>query len=799
MIRGMRTIFLLSNGTHVQTSRKYVGRKVKGMNTRRDYTYIGKSCTRVDGYEKVTGKAVYGADFKVANELVAVSLYAPKPHIRILAIDPSEALAMQGVAAVATAADVPGNNEMIGRFPVFADKEAKYAGDVLAVVAAENLTLAKEAVKRITVRYEELPGVWSLEEALNQDAPLVHQDAAQNEMELTRYPLRKGDAAAGFAEAEEIYEGSYRVGFQDQAYIETESIVVLPAPFQHGFEVYGCIQNPYTIRTNVATVLGLPESSIRVVLTAIGGSFGGKDEASMSMAARCAVLSRMTGRPVRMDLTREQSLLESCKRHPFILNYKVGLRSDGTISALQSRLICQGGAYNNKARFSNWRGVVHTAGAYRIENIQADLSGKYTNTIYGGAYRGFSGPQVLFGIETMIDEIAAEKGQNPKDFRLQHVLREGDTIACGQLLKEGYIAAPLTRMIQETAERAEFDKKWELYPQLSSQEPGIKKGIGIAITYRGAGLGGEGVDSSSAMLTVCRDGSILLFSGHTEMGQGMRTAHAQIAAEALGVAMHRIDFKHSDTSITLDGGPTVASRGTQSGGRAVLDAAQKLLKQLLEAGAAKTGYPVSELTLQDDTLCLNTGEPLCSFEELVSYCVYPLGTNLSAQGWYSPGLSHIDPETQQGDCYQTYTHGVAISEITVDEATGKITVDNMTVAYELGTAVNPELAYGQFVGGLVQGIGYALFEEMAERKGELLTLNFDEYLIPTTMDVPVMDLKLYESVNPEGPYGAKGIGEIGIELAAPSIGNALFHATGKRLRELPLNLERVKLGKSLTR
>ncbi len=763
------------------------------------YTYVGKSCKRVDGYEKVTGKAVFGADFTVSKQLHAVSLYSPKPHIRIASIDTSEALRLQGVAAVATADDVPGNNEMYGRFPVFAESEAKYTGDAIAAVAAETREIAQKAAALIRVEYEELPGIWSLDQAIGEQELLVHADATDNEMELTKFPLRKGDFENGFASAPNHFSGTYEVGFQDQAYIEPESITVLPAPFHHGYEVYGTIQNPYTIRANVATALGIPESQVRVVLTAVGGSFGGKDESVMNMAARCAVLSSMTGRPVRMDLTREESFLESCKRHPFRMEYEVGLDDDNIITALKSRLTCQGGAYNNKARFSNWRAVVHTAGAYNIPNIRADLFGKYTNTIYGGAYRGFSGPQVLFAIETLIDEIASERQLNPKDFRLLNVLREGNSIACGQVLKDGYIAAPLEMMINETSERAGFDTKWQNYPKTNESSGSLKKGIGIAVTYRGAGLGGEGVDSSSAMLTVCHDGSILLFSGHTEMGQGMRTAHSQIAAEALGVNIERIDFRHSDTSITLDGGPTVASRGTQSGGRAVLDAARKLTAALLEAAEKKTGIPADELMIKDDQLVGKDGKVICGFKELIDYCVYPLGTNLSAQGWYNPPLAHIDADTQQGDCYQTYTNGVAITEVTVDEATGKITVDRMTVAYELGTAINPDLAYGQFVGGLVQGIGYALYEEMAERDGELLTRNFDDYMIPTTVDVPPIDLKIYETTNPEGPYGAKGIGEIGIELAAPSIGNALYHATGRRLRSLPLNLERVKIGRSLKR
>ncbi len=416
----------------------------------------------------------------------------------------------------------------------------------------------------------------------------VHADQKDNSMEGCYYPLRKGDIQAGFKEAEELLERTYTVGFVEQAYIEAESVVALPAPFHHGVEIYGCIQNPFSIRTNVATVLGIPVSQVRVVPTVIGGSFGGKDESVMNMSARCSVLAWKTGRPVRMDLSREECFRESCKRHPFHMRYSLGIRRDGTLPAIRTELTCQGGAYNNKARFLNWRAAVHTAGPYRIPNIQADVYGKYTNTIYGGAYRGFSGPQVQFGIETLIDEAAAHMGRNPKDFRLQNVLRLGDTVACGQLLQDGIIAAPLAAMIKDASEKTDFDEKWLTWPEENKSSKDIKKGIGIAITYRGAGLGGEGLDTSSAMLTICHDGSINLFSGHTELGQGMRTAHSQIAAEALGVDLQRFDFRHSDTSITPDGGPTVASRGTQSGGRAVLHAARTLKARLIDAAAKKT-------------------------------------------------------------------------------------------------------------------------------------------------------------------------------------------------------------------
>lgn len=762
--------------------------------------YIGRALSRVDAEDKVAGTARFGADIHFSGELTARTLYSPVPSAVIKRLDTSRAVALEGIADVVTLQDVPGNPVMDGRFPVFAGDRVLFTGDALAVVAAESTDLAEKALGLIKVEYERKPGLWSVEQALQHgDAPACHDDRPGHTIEGADYHLRKGNCDQGMAEGDMIIEHTYTTGCQEHAYIETESIVAVPAPFHPGVEIYGCIQNPYSTRKNVATALNLPESQVRIVVTAIGGSFGGKDESVMMMASRCALLALRTGRPVRMDISREESFRTSAKRHPFYMKYSLALKKDGSLSALESIQYCRGGAYNKKAPTLNWRAVVHTPGPYRIPHIRSDLSGCYTNTVYGGSFRGFSGPQVIFGIETLIDEAAAYLDRNPKDFRLQNVLRPGDSTACGQPLEDGYISAPLADMIVERARKVDFDTKWNEWARENQGNRNIKRGIGIAVTSRGAGLGGEGIDTSSAMLTVCKDGSITLFSGHTEMGQGIRTAHTQIAAEALGVDIERIHYRHSDTSITADGGPTVASRGVQSGGRAVQDAAGRLKAHLLEAASIMTGKAQQVISLTGDAVRDDLGRILCTFDDLIDFCVKKLGANLSAQGWYSSGLYNLDHATQQGTCYQTYSHGVLITEIQVDMVSGKIHVDRMTASYEVGRVINPQTAYGQLVGGLVQGVGFALFEEIEEHEGILRTDNFDDYMIPTIKDIPEVDLIILESENPEGPFGAKGLGEIGVELAAPSIGNALFHATGQRLRDLPFNLERVLIGKSLKR
>jgi CO/xanthine dehydrogenase Mo-binding subunit len=763
------------------------------------YHVVNKPVNRVDGLEKVTGQVKYVGDISFGHQLYAKTVYTKYPHAKIIKIDATKAEALEGVSAVITARDVPACNSMFGRFPVLADKSVKYIGDGVAVVAAETKALAEKAAALVEVEYQELPAIFTVDEGIEGKLK-VHEDLSTNVIENTVYPMYMGDVEKGFAEADKIIERSYRTQYADQAYIEPEVIIALPDPYRVGVEIHGSIQNPYSIRENVAKVLGFKLSQVRIVQGTIGGSFGGKDESVMMMAARCAILAMKTKRPVKMVLTREECFTESCKRHASLSHYKIGVKNDGTITAIQDTIYFQGGAYNNKAMFTNWRGSVHAAGAYYCPHIRTDISGIYTNTIYGGAYRGFSAPQIVFANESLMDEVAAELGMDPKAFRLKNCLKANDEIATGQILKPGQIEVPLAEMIEDTCRRAEWDRKRKEFEQHNKNAGAVKKGIGMSITYRGTGLGGEGIDTAGGTVTIDKDGSINIQSNMIEMGQGMRTVHAQIVAETLGVEIGRITFSTSDTSITMDGGPTVASRGTLAGGKAMLLAAQKLKTRMLAVAAEDWKVDPEELEMENEVIFHKNRKDLeIGFDDLIKRCLQGLGISLSAQGWHTPGPEHLDHSTGRGNAYPSYIYGVAVSEISVDTDTGLITVDKVALSYELGRAINPQQVEGQLIGGFMQGIGYGIMEDMECRKGVLLSRNFDDYMIPTSKDIPEFDLKLYEVDDNIGPFGAKGVGEIGIELAAPSIANALKHATGKRVRELPLNLERVLLGRNLSR
>ncbi len=762
------------------------------------YKIINKSVKRIDAYEKVTGKAKYGADLNFTHQLYAKTVYSKYPHAKILKIDTKEAERLEGVAAVITAKDVPGNNIMFGKFPVLAKDEVKYIGDGVVVVAAESREIAEKAVKLIKIEYQKLAGVFDIEQAIAENAERVHSEIEDNLIEHSHHLLRAGDVEKGFKQAEIILERTYQTQFVDQAYIEPEAVIAIPDPYKVGVEIHGSIQNPYSIRANVAAVLGLKINQVKVVQSTIGGSFGGKDESVMLMAARSAVIAMKTKRPVKMILTREESFLESSKRHPFKIDYKIGAKRDGTIVVIEDRIYSQGGAYNNKAMFVNWRASIHAAGPYAIPNIKTDIYGIYTNTIYSGAYRGFSAPQIVFANESLIDELAEKLSISPQEIRLKNCLKAGEEMATGQILLPGKIPAPLEKMIKDVCKKTDFESKRKKYIKERESFNSIKKGIGLSCTFRGAGLGGEGIDTASATVTIDIDGSILIQSGLVEMGQGMRTAHAQIVAEVLGVSLDRITFCNTDTSVTLDSGPTVASRGTLAGGNAMFIAARKLLKRLHKQAAIMLGCNTESLVSENNLIFNKYKKNMkLTFEEVVEECLKGQGLSLSAQGWYTPGPEKLSPKTGRGNAYPTYSYGTSVAELNMDIQTGKINVEKITAAYEIGKAINPQIVKSQFYGGILQGLGFAIMEEVINKNGYLKTKNFDDFLIPSSFDMPEMEVIIYESDDPVGPFGAKSVGELGIELIAPAVANALYNATGKRIRELPLNLERVLLGKTL--
>jgi len=760
-----------------------------------EYDKVNKPIRRVDAYEKVTGKAKFGADLSFPNMLYAKVLRSKYPHARIVKVNIKEALTCPGVKAVIRAEDMP-NNEfgvIIQNQQVLAREQVLYIGDGIAVVAAETKKVAAKALELIEVEYEELPGIFNPEEAEKKDAPLIHSELENNQ--VIHHLLRKGDTEKGFAQAEVILEREYTTQFVEHSYIEPESLVAVPYENNSLVTIYGSIQNPFSCRNAVASVLKVPLNRVRIIQNHMGGSFGGKDEVMSSMAALAALLALKTDRPVEMVNTRDESILESYKRHPYKMKYKVGATKEGKLVAMEIKCLADSGAYACQTPFVTWRSVVQATGPYEVPHVKTDTYGYYTNNIYTGAMRGYGSPQIIFAQESLMDELAEELKITPMELRLKNIYHNNSITASGQKLDNHQVS--LEEVISKAVEASNYKEKYRKY---SKPQPGDKKrGIGMAISFRGCSLGAEATDAAGAIVAIQRDGSILISCGLAENGEGLKTIFTQIAAEELGVDVRRINYMEVDTSVSPESGATVASRSTILGGNAVKNAAHQLKETLAEIVAAEFKIRTDYLDFKNENIYeKNKNQKIISFDEAINLANQE-GIFLSAYGWYKAPDISWDEETGQGRPYFTYVYGCQIAEVEVDTATGQIEVLKMTAAHDVGRAINPATLKGQIYGGVMMGLGYGIMEEVETAQGYIKNTNFDEYLIPTIKDMPEIVPIIVENPDPTGPYGAKSIGEPTLELGAATIANAVTQATGRRIRHLPLNLERVLLGHSLSK
>jgi len=762
---------------------------------RMKFSEVNKSVKRVDAYEKVTGKAKFAADLFFPNMLYGKVLRSKYPHARIVKIDIEKALAYPGVEAIITAEDVPNNKfgVIIQNQQVLARKEALYIGDGIAVVAAETKEAAAKAIELINVEYKELPGIFDPEEAEKKDASLIHSELENNQ--VVHHRLRKGDTEKGFTQAGVILEREYTTQFIEHGYIEPESLAAVPHEHNTLVTIYGSIQNPFSCRNAVASVLKVPLNKVRVIQNHMGGSFGGKDEVMSSMAARAAILALKTDRPVKMINTRDESIIESYKRHPYKMKYKVGATQEGKLVAMEIKCLADSGAYACQTPFVTWRSVVQATGPYELPNVKTDTYGYYTNNVYTGAMRGYGSPQIIFAQESLMDELAEKLKMTPMELRLKNIYHNNSITASGQKLDNHQVS--LEEVINKAVEAGNYIEKYREYSKPQSGDK--KRGIGMAVSFRGCSLGAEATDAAGAIVAIQRDGSVLISCGLAENGEGLKTVFTQIAAEELGVDIRRINYLEVDTSVSPESGPTVASRSTLLGGNAVKNATQQLKEVIAEMVADKFKVKASNLVFKNANVYEKSkNQKIISFDKAIDLA-NEQGVFLSAFGWYKAPDISWDEEIGQGRPYFTYVYGCQIAEVEVDSATGQIEVLKMTAAHDVGRAINPACLKGQIYGGVMMGLGYGIMEEVEIANGYIKNTNFDEYLIPTVKDMPEIIPIIVENPDPYGPYGAKSIGEPTLELGAAAIANAVTQATGKRIRHLPLNLEQVLLGHSLSK
>ena len=736
---------------------------------------IGQSLPRIDAQAKVTGQAKYPGDFYMEGMLHAKVVWSEHPHARVLRIDASQAEAYPGVVAVLTYKDVPVNEYSIGPIKdqsVLAAEgdKVRWVGDRIAIVVAESERIAEAARKLVEVSYEPLPVVDDARQAMSPDAPLVHEGRDTNVLE--RFKIRKGDVKAGFAEADVIVEGYYVTPFQEHAYLQPEA--GLGYIDEEGrVTVIAAAQWAQDDLHQIAHLLDLPQDRLREIVPAIGGAFGGREDMHIQhLLALCAYRLR---RPVKMVFSREESVCRTGKRHPYYMRYKTGATRDGQLTAMEIELISDAGAYASTSTIVMANATSFAAGPYVVPNARIDSCTVYTNNAVGMAMRGFGSTQPPVAYELQMDKLAEALGMDPVEFRLKNLFEDGSIAVTGNPMPPGVGMKETLRQAALAAGWQEEDGHWvrpERCPELVEGMPvvdGKLRGVGVACAYKNVGYSMGFDDKSTALVELALDDSgqverAVVKIAASEVGQGVHTALAQIAAEALGIGLERVDIALVDTTETPDAGSSSASRHVYLSGNAVLTACQRAKDKWHAALRAEEGETHIEARY---TFRGRDARPTTSF----------------------------DPETGECDPHISYGYATQIALVEVDAETGEVEVLKLYSAHDVGRAVNPQMIKGQVSGGVHMGQGYALMEEYVQQQGVVKTRKLSEYFIPTVLDMPGELVPIIIEVpDPTGPYGATGVGEMTTLPTAPAIISAIHDATGVWIEELPATAEKVLLG-----
>ncbi len=752
---------------------------------------VGTSLTRIDARAKATGAAVFGADIRMPNLLYCKGVHAAHPHAKLLSVDTANAAKAPGVACVVTGKDIPGEKMFgeifVDQYPLVCDK-TRFLGDVIAVVAAETQAQADAAAKLITAEYEELPVLATPKAAMESDIA-INPDYPNNV--CGNVHVIKGNAEEGLAQSDITLESHYETGFVEHAYIEPESVTVVPSPMRRELTVLGSSQAPYNLRISMSRTLNVPIAQVIVKPSVIGGSFGGKIESVESLAIRAGLIALKTGRPVQYTLTREESILESYKRHPISFDVQLGAKQDGTLTAMKVEAIGDAGAYINMSPPVMYKTATLGPGPYRLDHVDYNATCVLTNNVHTGSMRGFGTPQAIFALENAMDELAEKLHMSPIQLRRQNLLHNGDISPCGHKLD--FHEVSIASVMEKAMEALDLETKWEQYTRQNKDGRRIRRGVGLACSMRGASLGadGNGHDVSRAVVEVLEDGSVHVNIGLTELGQGLRTCQSMMAAEGLGVKFDRVTLGETDTSRSPNTGACIASRGTLLGGGAIKDACEQV-KGILAQGVEKVyKKSVEDISFCDDRVRFADME--ISFDDAVKAC---FSCNLSpmAVGTFTVPLLNWDGNF--GEPFYTYTYSCHAAEVEVDCDTGAVTVIRMVACHDMGRAMNPAMATGQIYGGMVMAQGMGLLEDVghSSKTSALKNLNFENYLLPTVLDVPDDNLPLLdEHPDPRSAFGGRSLGEPATEPGAAALVCAVNHALGKAgyIRSLPADLDRV--------
>lgn len=738
---------------------------------------------RNDALAKVTGRARYADDLTFPGMLRGVPVFSENVCGDNLKVDTRRAGEAPGVVRILTWKDVPGSltaGQIVPDYPLFVSRRIRSRGDVAALVIAETETDARRAAALVEVTADPLPPLLSPEAALAGGAREDSEFSPGNR--VNRHRIRRGDPEGQWESCSVIIEETFRTPRVEHAYMEPECGIAVPGDDEI-LHIYGSIQHPFSTRRFISAYLGLPFARIEIHHHPVGGAFGGKDDTASVICARAALGALLTGRPVKITATREESFRESYKRNPYRMDYRMGFSPEGRLLAVRADILADSGAYTSTTPWSTWRSAVQCCGPYGADHVRADVTGVHTNNLFSGAMRGFGAVQVNFAVEQVMDMAAEKLGMDPLELRRKNFVPQGGETVTGQVL-EGHKVS-LEEVMDRTAREIGFREKLKQcsYGGGTGEE---LYGIGLAVCYRGASVGAEALDFAACTINGQFDGSLVLETGIFENGQGAETAMILRLAEELGVRRERIVYRHPTTSTIPDSGTTVATRGTIMGSSAVVLAAEKLKKLLGDNLAPLLGCRQEDLRFREDRIH-GPGSSL-SWEEAMKHLYRQQVFPYVFAEYRAPGVTWNE-ETGQGKAYFTYVYSGNAVELTVNRKTGKVTLRNIVAVHDIGRAQNRGMVLGQIYGGIAQGAGMALWEDLKINEGKLETLNFDRYRIPRAGDLPEITAVILENPDPTTPSGLKGIGEPATEILAPAIANALYRATGKRPLSLPARPE----------
>jgi CO/xanthine dehydrogenase Mo-binding subunit len=744
------------------------------------FSVVGRRVQRVEGFDKVTGESQFIADVFLPGMLVGKILRSPFPHARIRHIDTSKAEKLAGVRAVVTAEDTI--KRPWGAF--FADQyilsvgKTRYVGEEVAAVAATDPDTAEEALDLIEVDWEPLPGVFDAEEAMRDGAPLVHDDKPNN-IAMTM-DIERGNIARAFAESEVIVEDTFQSMPQWHCSIETIGSVAEYAP-NGKYTIHMNTQTLFNARYRIAAALGVPESDVRIIQSAVGGGFGGKS-CDDNNALVAAVLARKARKPVKVINTREEEFLAGCRPRVFMkITVKLGFKKDGHIRAKHIKVIADNGAYSAKAPAITGVAAMRHDTCYKYTDVKTEAVLVYTNKIPTGAFRGFGNPSAEWAVEQAIDLGAHELGIDPIE------------IARLNAAETGYVSPHGNRVtsceLKQCLDMAERMMDWKA--KRANKMPNT--GLGLACTVHVSGKRHFGdYDGSSATIKINEDGKALILSGEGECGQGAHTAMCQIAAEELGIRVEDVEVSRADTELTTFCLGAFASRLTYVSGNAVKNAAANVKQQLFEQAAEMLEANAEDLVAGDGRIFVRgaEGKNVTVADAARARLFRHNGAPIVGSGSFDAD-SVLPDGTRFGNESGAYNYGVQAAQVHVDPDTGQVKILKFVIASDCGTVIYPVGAEGQVEGGLAQGIGYALTEGLQIDEGRPVNPNFSDYRIPSMRDMPPLEHEFADSYEPTGPFGAKGLGELNMDPTAAVVSNAIFDAVGVRIKTLPITPEKI--------